>query len=176
MTPWGEPQCYPQVKSWKKGTKKLLANSQAEQAEKRDVRVVVEGEARTASGMPAHLREGLPDQLTGNWLTCDVCGARRLVDKWCKLAVDSCGCGWGKAEGSMSDEVKRVSREDADQAAATTVRWKPWLTDAKVRYDTFCAGGRETGAECVVEDYACSDKEDMGCGEERMSRVLSAVC
>ena len=131
LTPYGGPQCYPQVKSWKEDTKKLLANSQVEQAKKRDVRVVAEGEARTASGMPAHLREGMPDQLTECWLTCDVCGARRLVDKWCKFAVDSRGYGWDKGDGPMSDEVKRVAKEDADQAAATTVRWKTWLTDAK---------------------------------------------
>ena len=98
-------------------------------------------DARAASGMKAHLREGLPDQLTECWLTCDVCGARRLVDKWCKFAVESRGYGWDKVEGVMSDEVKGVMKEDADQAAAETVRWKTWLTDAQHRYDAFCAGG-----------------------------------
>ena len=98
LTPWGGPQCYPQVTTCKKDNKKLLANSQVEQAKKRNVHVVAEGEARTTSGMPVHLREDLPGQQTECWLTCDVCGARRLVAKWCKLAVDSCGYGWDKAE------------------------------------------------------------------------------
>ena len=55
LTPYEGPQCYPQVKTWEKDNNKLLAKSQVEQAKKRDVRVVAEGEARTASGMPAHL-------------------------------------------------------------------------------------------------------------------------
>jgi len=33
----------------------------------------------------------LPDQLNDCWLTCVRCGARRLVDRSCKAAVDSSG-------------------------------------------------------------------------------------
>ena len=39
LTPYGGPQCYPQVKRWKKDNKKVLANRQIEQAKKHDVGV-----------------------------------------------------------------------------------------------------------------------------------------
>ena len=115
LTPHGRPQCYAQVKSWKKDNKKLLANSQVERGKKRDMPVVAEGEARTASGMPAKVREG---HATSCRQVVQVCS------RFLRLLL-------GKAEGAVSDGVKRVSEDDANQAAATTVRWKTWLTDAK---------------------------------------------
>ena len=107
------PQCYPHLTD----PARYLANSRYEQGIKRETRETRVAERRDATGLPAHIE--LPDSLTGCWLKCGKCGARRLVDRWCMASL---------GPNAYSEEVAEVKQP---------LRWKTWLGEARSRYDVW---------------------------------------
>ena len=114
------------MKNWQKDGA-LLRNSQYEQQQKAKARGARATEAHAASGVPVHMQDDVPDQLNSCWLTCERCGARRLVDRWCKAAVDSSGYDVDVSAG-VEDETRADARgrgkREHEKAGDHASRWR----------------------------------------------------
>jgi hypothetical protein len=164
LVPFSGPQCYPQVKNWKKDGA-LLRNSVFEQEQKTAASAARAAEVREVTNAPAHVAADLPDQLHDCWMTCELCGARRLVDRWCKAAVDADGyhvdVSAGMGRGGRLDakgEVVVEEEEEEEEVGQHASRWKGWMAGARARY-VACGGVLDFDADVGVDASEDADAQ-----------------
>ena len=106
MEPYAGPQCYSQLKE------RLMVN--APDAAERG-----EGEERRGGGVGDGMAS-VAEQMEKCWLTCDDCGARRLIER--------------KSLVSLRSDVYQRAVEGSEPGF-----WGKWLSEARGRYDAFLA-------------------------------------
>ena len=140
------PQCFPHLSDAKRTGLEKPGVAEARRA-------VVATERCATTGLPAHMHESVPDQLTGCWLKCGKCSALRWVDRWSMASLGS------------DAYLKPIDGVDAS-------KWKVWLGEARSRYDAWnqtLSSGCGVDGELVLEG-GCEADDEIGCdGDDGVS-------